>query len=197
VKLDLERRLKVLKHGFRNRIDPSARERYAFRLFSACFEEKQFHLKRGSAEFEAAKYAALMVLQDVISLSLEEPRLRTSPMPLRKDVDYSRSLLIDESEDASVDDLVAAMDIANEAVRSMHERFLVAKFDPEEDWDLDLETTDEDEEQDNDIDENEERQREANREYARYKCAALLPVLAERMKRVWEPLKKNISEARR
>jgi hypothetical protein len=204
VKLDLERRLKLVKHGFRNRIDPGARLRYAFRLLSACFQEKRFHLKPGSAEFEAAQYAALVVLQDVIALgrnklwsSSKGPRMPTSPMPLREDLDYSRSLLTDENEDASVNDIVAAMDIANEGVRSMLERFSGSKFDPEDGWDLDLEAADDDAERHNDVDEDEERRRETNRDYARYKCAALLPVLAEKMKTVWNPLKTNISEASR
>jgi hypothetical protein len=72
------------------------------------------------------------------------------------------------------EDVVAAMDFTNDSLPKMLEGFSRAElreYFPESD--------------------SEEARRE--REYARYKCAALLPLLVEQMETIWLPLRKKCS----
>ena len=117
------------------------------------------------------------------------PAYDTAPEPLRRDLNSADEQL--RSKDASMDDVVAAMDLARDAVRSMVAKFS-GKFHRDEDWDLD-DTDDGDENQeDEEYDEEDEKEREKDFEYSRYKCAAMLPVLAKLVEEVWPPLKKKI-----
>ena len=72
---------------------------------------------------------------------------------------------------ASIYDLIAGMDIATLAVRSMISRFPSAKFHPDEDWDVEETNENAGAEQDQEeYEEKDEKQREKDREYGRSKC---------------------------
>jgi len=109
-----------------------------------------------------------------------------------------------------LEDIVEAMDTINGAVRTMSHSFRLGRFDPldalsdsvvegepddesEEDEGENAEAAEEDDQDDDD------RQKQFERDwtFARYKCAALLPYLEKRIRRVWVPIKKKISKPRK
>jgi len=160
--LKSERRLRSIKHGYRNRLDPGARERQIANLLSECFEKRGWLLS-GSKELSAATYCAGVFLQDVTALNRLDlwNYLQTSgppfPPPPDKDLATARQRL--KSPEASMYDLIAGMDLASMAVRSMTSRFPSAKFHPDEDWDSE-EADENDEPEEEEYDEKEERKRE-------------------------------------
>ena len=191
------RRLIFIKHGYRNRIDPTAQIRIIKRLLQACFSHRT-RLRARSEEFEAARYSVLILLERVTSLSrfnfwdgLQDPLHTPWLLPPLRVLRETRQQL--REKNASTYDLLPAMNAIVDSVRSMTTRFLAAQFHPDEDWDLgepvDFGDTAEDEE------EEDEKERERDREYARYKCAAFLPVLSELVEEVLAPLSEKIANS--
>jgi hypothetical protein len=194
--LKSERKLRLIKHGFRNRIDPRARERQIKQLLPALFEKRGW-LRPRSEDFTTAIYCAAVFMQDVIvltrlplwrSLQNQGPPFAGPP---ERELTRLRQLL--KGPHASMHALIAGMDIASLAVRSMISRFPAARFHPDDDWDLEETDENEPEELEDEYDEGSERQREKDFEYSRFKCAALLPVLTEIAEEVWPPLKTRIA----
>lgn len=193
-KLKLQRLLASLKHGYRNRIDPCARERLASTTLRVSFKKRAW-LKSSSPEFVAANYAMCVLLQDVITLlqleiwnSLQNPWPLLPEPPHRVLSDTRKQL---KGADACMYDLMAAIELVSQGVRSMTSRFSAAKFHPDKEWDLD-ESDEQKDEGERDDEEEDERQREKDREYAGYKCAAVLPVLSQLVEEVLPPLQKKI-----
>jgi hypothetical protein len=190
-------RLTSIKHGFRHRIDPRERERQVKQLLPECFEKTRW-LNPRSKELAAANYCGCVFLADVMNLvrfdfwdTLQGTELPFLPPPY-EELSSARQKL--KKPGASIYDLIGGMDIASLAVRSMVSRFSSGKFYPDEDWDL--EETDEQEQhelENEEYEDEQERARETDRQYARYKCAALLPLLQEIAEEVWPSLKKRIA----
>lgn len=166
----LERQLEFVKNGWRIRVDPRARLIVAFELIDACFKNQGYRLSTRSPELAAARYAASVVLRNVNALTqlVEEDEWVQGPhlKQLQK---------VSEPFDGDVtqEDIVVAMDLVDEGLRKMLADFSAAEF-PEH---FQKCVAEEDKKE---------------REYARYKCAAFLPLLVRQMADLWEPLEKKI-----
>jgi hypothetical protein len=158
-------------------------------------------LEARSEEFAAAKYGLIVVAQQIITLrqfhfwqSLQGPRQLVLSLPDRALIETLECL---NGESPNMTDLVAAMETIGDAVQSMNDRFSGAKFHPDEDWNVYeiVEREEEEDEEEQEYDEEEERKREKDREYARYKCAAMLSIFIELVEDVLSPLSKEIAAA--
>jgi len=222
MKATLKRKLTFVRHRHSTRIDPRARAAGAFDLLETCFTTSGFRLLPKSEEFKAAKYATQTLLRTVDGLGRlvfwANLRPRDEFTYLRK---RTLATCIESLEhEATLEDIVDAMDAIYSAVKTMSCAFREGRFDPldvesdsvadDEDNDEpdqadqesrreeeDEEDQEEEEEEDDDDDEDSEREFERDWMFARYKCAALLPYLAKRMREVWVPIKKRMSMAKK
>jgi hypothetical protein len=171
-------------------IDPRARIIVAFQLIKECFEDRGFWLEPDSAEFKAVEYAVLLVLLES-SFALSRMKLwddlQISGRNASKGEAGTRAALMEKIDSArrrmreegiserwggpSQKDIVWAMNALNRAVKDMAARFVVGAV-------ADVETF-----------------LEKGYEHDRYKCAALLPILADLMAKVWLPLRVQIFHA--
>jgi hypothetical protein len=171
MKNTLTQQLVFLKRGSLTSVDPRARLKGAFELIGACLKNQDYKLASGSRELAAAGYAVSVVLRNVLVLTKLAERRRWAEGPDLRELKAMLQLL---DRGPTHEDVVAAMDFANESLPKMLEGFSRAELQeyfPESD--------------------SEEARRE--REYARYKCAALLPLLVEEMETIWLPLQKKCS----
>ena len=208
----IEKKLMFLKEGYKTCIDPRAQATGAVDLFEIGFTASDLRPRPKSEEFEAMRYAALTLLRIASGLNslvlwnnlrdrdkstyLRKKRLATRTMELRR-------------QGADLEEIVAAMDAINDAVRTMSGTFRSGRFDPvdaEFDNVVEEEPDDESEQESEGDESDEEHYDEAEEEeilfeqkltFARYKCAALLPYLAKRMREVWLPIRERISKPRK
>jgi hypothetical protein len=186
MKPHLKQKNTFLKRGNRKLIDPRARIIVAFQLIKECFEERGFSLESDSAEpeFRAVKYAVLMVLLES-SFALSRMKLwddlQIAGCNASKGEAGTRAALMEKIDSArrriregsSQKVIVWAMNALNTAVKDMAARFVVGAV-------ADVETF-----------------LEKGYEHDRYKCAALLPILADLMAKVWLPLRVQIFHAQK
>jgi hypothetical protein len=181
MKPHLKQKSSFLKRGNRALIDPRARIIVALQLIKECFEEQGFRLESDS-EFRAVKFAVLVLLESSLALSRMKlwDDLQIAGSNASKGEAGTRAALIEKIDSArrrireegtSQKDIVWAMNALNTAVKDMAARFVVGAV-------ADVETL---------LVEGYERDR--------YKCAALLPILADLMAKVWLPLRVQIFRA--
>lgn len=187
MKPHLKQKNTFLKRGNRKLIDPRARIIVAFQLIKEAFEDQGFWL--ADSEFRAVKFAVLVLLESSFALSrmklwddLQIAGFNASKgeagtrAALMEKIDSARRRIREEGtlhnrEYTSQEDIVWAMNALNTAVKDMAARFVVGAV-------ADVETL---------LVEGYERDR--------YKCAALLPILADLMAKVWLPLRVQIFHA--
>jgi len=170
MKNTLTQQLVFLKRGSMRSVDPRARLIGAFQLIRTCPRNQDYQLARGSRELAATRYAVSVVLRNVRVLTRLAERRRWAEGPDLKELDAMLGLL---ESGATQEDIVAAMDFVNDSLPKMLEEFSsseLQEYFPEFDTE----------------------EARTEREYARYKCAALLPLLVQQMADVWVPLKKKI-----
>ncbi len=169
MKAALKVKLRSVKHASTIRVDPRAPPIAGFELVRAGFKDQDYQLERGSSELQVVRYAVSDLLRRLLVLArlLEGYRWAYGP-DFREFDQILESLFLHPTQD----DLVAAMDSASDAVEGMLEEFSQAEF-PRIPNDL-------------------TKEEEKEREHARYKCAALLPLLVQLMADVWAPLRKKI-----
>lgn len=180
MKAHLKQKRAFVKRGYRTFMDPRARIVSAFDLIKQCFEEGGFSLESDSAEFEAVKFAVLMVILESL-FAMSRMRLWDDLQIAKRNASESaagrRTALMEKitsardrlrGEDTSQKDIVWAMDVLDEAVKDMAARFAVGAVEAVGTF------------VDNGY------------EHDRYKCAALLPTVTELMAKVWLPLRLEI-----
>jgi hypothetical protein len=180
MKKTLKAKLTFVRRGAATRLDPRLRMVAAYELVSTYVADQP-----GTEEFAAARHAALVILQTIGGLNR---LLGCFKLPGSDGRELKEQLCSLENELATQADVVAAMTFAEQAVRQMLEEFCAATFDPqtcELKVDVYREGPSSDEEEDDDGEDAAQELRD--REYARFKCAALLPTLAELTKTVWQP----------
>jgi hypothetical protein len=184
MKPHLKQKNTFLKRGNRTFIDPRARIIVAFQLIKECFEDRGFWLETDSAEFKAVEYAVLLVLLES-SFALSRMKLwddlQIAGCNASKGEAGTRAALMEKIDSArrriregsSQKVIVWAMNALNTAVKDMAARFVVGAV-------ADVETF-----------------LEKGYERDRFKCAALLPILADLMAKVWLPLSVQIFHAQK
>jgi hypothetical protein len=179
IKPHVKQKRAFVRRGYRTLIDPRARIAGAFDLIKVCFEESHFSLELDS-DFEAVKYAVLMILLESgyalgrmrlwDDLQIAECKASKAgggrKAAFMEKVASARERL--RPENATLRNTVWAMDALNEVVTEMAARFAVGAVG-------DVETFS-----------------EKGYDHDRYKCAALLPILADLMGKVWLPLRMQI-----
>ena len=125
MKQSLSEQLVFLKRGASTRVDPRARLMAAFKLIWWCLKNQDYRLAPRSRELAAAARAAAVVLRNVLVLSRLLERRRWACGPDRKELDAMLALL---DSSPTHEDVVAAMDFANEALPKMLEEFSRAEL---------------------------------------------------------------------
>jgi hypothetical protein len=179
--LDKEKRMKehlkhkyaFVKRGYKNRIDPRARIKGAFELIDVGLKEG---LTGGDTEIHTVQYAILFVLVPHI-LKLVQVKFwddlqangnaSTSGPDCMDDLVEKVLSVGEDLRGVSIDqeDVVWGMDSLNEAIEEMTARFAGGKVDTFVG---------------------------KGYQHERYRCAALLPLFADLMEKIWLPLKKEI-----
>lgn len=171
MKKTLTEQLVFLNRAASTRVDPRARLTAAFKLICSCLKNQDYRLALRSRELAAAARAAAVVLRNVRVLTRLLERRRWACGPDLKELDAMLALL---DSGPTHEDVVAAMDFANEALPRMlgeFSRAVLQEYLPESESEEDR----------------------IEREYARFKCATLLPLLVEKMETIWLPLRKKSS----
>jgi hypothetical protein len=188
----LERRLKFVKREAATRGNPCARLSGEFVLLRACFKDQGYKPKSGSPELAAAAYAVRALLATIKLLDHHMDDFFRSVLK-RREVQKAIDALAGSYTDQ--DDVIYAMDFADEAIKTMWEAFAEATFDPKEAVENMVDEFDERE----GVSRRDEAERrwelrmaKAELEIARLRLALFLPRLAELMERVWMPLKERI-----
>ena len=191
-----EEQLKFMKQDAAKRANPCTSCIAAFTLLQACLQDQGYTLKRGSRELQAAAYAVRSLLSTIRVLDRQLGACFHSVLTRAK---MAKGMWLLDSNYIDHDDIVSAMDFANRMIQEMLEVFDAAILDRSEfeskfkeefeqalgsrrdqaeaQWQLKLLRTE--------------------LELARHSLAAFLPMLSERMKEVWLPLKKRMASARR
>jgi len=169
----LKKKLALVRHGSARRIDPRVRVSAAYELLEACLENKP-----NPEELEAARYAARAILGEINVLDKSLTRQFGLPGISRWEFNDLCELLAWDR--ASLQVVIDAMDFADHAACQMSEKFSLATFDPKT-----IEPY---------LDGYEPAVARRDREYARYRCAALLPTLVDQSRAVWRRIRKRISK---
>lgn len=194
-------KLAAIRQDHRVRVDPRSLAQFAKNSLPECFERRSWLLPE-SEELITAICCAILYLEDVRSLrrlqfwdhvlGSEQESMGPGPRAL---FSARKKLTADE---ASMEELMKAMDIASKAVLLMNSRFVNGRFDPSDLFEIDApSSSEEDSEYREELDEEMRIELEFEKEerYARYKCAAMLPVLVEIADQLWSPLRLKIKAA--
>ena len=196
---DFRKQLSFVKGEAGKCVDPTIRIAAAYDCVETCFESPKFNLRPGSEELLAARDAVGWILLSVRALSRLMRRFFGGLGPEEWEFDKVSASL--SNNHVRGEDVVAAMDFLHGAIRDMLELFRRATFDSTE-FELEILDYDDEDPYCSEIELEDEDAEEWARgvywehfEFARHKCAALLPILLEKMEKVWVPVKNKISKA--
>jgi hypothetical protein len=181
----LSKQVAFVRAGHKRCVDPRARFSAAFELIQQCFEKEGFELDPDSKEFAAVKRAVEVILHYVFvsnRLTLWEKVEMPPECPAEAEI-LSGSIVWREivatrkeflEENICQDQIVDAMDLASRAILSMAAQLTWGLIEPEP---FVYEA---------------ERHPAGDGPQARLMCAAYLPALADLVRTIWQPLRKQI-----